>query len=201
MGKESDVFDVINDSGENCVIKFYRIGRTSFRSTRKNRTYVDAATQHQWLAINIGAAQKEAEGLTRASQAGVNVPHFMARDRHAVLMSKIYGIMLNSCRSEEVDDPVTLLKQIFTNMRRAYVKGKMVNGDISEFNILFDGAPWFIDWPQYVTISHPNSKELLQRDISGPTIFFKKRFGVDADNESVLSFVTGKSTRLKVHQI
>ncbi len=31
MGKESDVFNVVNDSGLNSVIKFYRIGRTSFR--------------------------------------------------------------------------------------------------------------------------------------------------------------------------
>ena len=37
MGKESDVFEVINDSGKELVIKFYRIGRTSFRSTRLSK--------------------------------------------------------------------------------------------------------------------------------------------------------------------
>ena len=59
MGKESDVFDVVNDSGVNSVIKFYRIGRTSFRSTRKNRSYVSAANQHQWLAINMGPHRRK----------------------------------------------------------------------------------------------------------------------------------------------
>ena len=46
-----------------------------------------------------------------------------------------------------------------------YTKGTMVNGDVSEYNILFDGEmPWIIDWPQYVTSNHPNAKELLSRD-------------------------------------
>ncbi|MDG6905771.1 MAG: hypothetical protein JRN20_08310 [Nitrososphaerota archaeon] len=201
MGKESDVFDVGNDTGETAVIKFYRIGRTSFRTTRKSRTYVDPASQHQWLSVNIGAAQREAEGLTRASLAGVNVPHFIARDRHAVLMSKIDGVMLNNCKRGDIEDPELLLKNIFRNMKRAYINGEMVNGDISEFNILFDGHPWFIDWPQYVSISHPNSRELLQRDISEPSIFFRKRFKVDTDEKSVLSFVTGNGIDLKIHQI
>ena len=76
----------------------------------------------------------------------------------------------------------------------------MVNGDISEYNILYDGEPWIIDWPQFVPNSHENAKELLQRDISKPATFFKKRFGVETDSESVLSFVTGKSRTLKIFQ-
>ncbi|MGA2875493.1 MAG: RIO1 family regulatory kinase/ATPase [Nitrososphaerales archaeon] len=200
MGKESDVFNVINDSGQNSVIKFYRIGRTSFRSTRKNRTYVSAATQHQWLSINVGAAQKEAEGLTKAAEAGVRVPHFIARDRHAVLMSKVDGMMLFRCKKSDVDDPPKLLKEIFANMKLAYTKAKMVNGDISEYNILYDGEPWIIDWPQFVLDSHANAKELLQRDILKPAAFFKKRFGIETDAESTLSFVTGKSRALKILQ-
>lgn len=198
MGKESDVFDVINDSGETSVIKFYRIGRTSFRSTRKSRTYVNATSQHQWLQINIGAAQKEAEGLTRALDAGVNVPKFIARDRHAVLMSKINGVMLSNCRKSDIDSPQILLKQIFSNMRTTYTVGKMVNGDISEFNILYDGDPWFIDWPQFVPISHPNSKELLERDISKPAVFFAKRFGAEVDLKSAYSYVTGKQNDVRI---
>jgi RIO kinase 2 len=198
MGKESDVFDVQSDSGEMSVVKFYRIGRTSFRSTRKSRTYVNASSQHQWLSINIGAAQKEAEGLTRAIRAGVNVPRFIARDRHAVLMSKIDGIMLNNLRNIDVEDPGLLLNHVFANMKAAYTSGKMVNGDISEFNILYDGEPWIIDWPQYVPISHPNSEELLKRDISKPSVFFRRRFGVNTNEESAFSFVTGKSNEIKI---
>jgi RIO kinase 2 len=200
MGKESDVFDVINDSGVTSVIKFYRIGRTSFRSTRKNRTYVSAATQHQWLSINIGAAQKEAEGLTRAAEAGVRVPHYIARDRHAVLMSKIDGMMLFRCRKTDVDDPAALLKEIFVNMRKAYIMGEMVNGDISEYNILYDGMPWIIDWPQFVPTSHSNAKELLERDITKPSTFFKKKFEIEIATDVAMAYVMGKSNSLKIAQ-
>lgn len=193
MGKESDVFDVVNDSGHNSVIKFYRIGRTSFRSTRRTRTYVNASSQHQWLEINVGAAQKEGGGLTRARRAGVKVPEFIARDRHAVLMSKVDGMMLHHCRTGDIKTPKGLLLEILQNLKAAYTKGKMVNGDVSEFNILFDGeSPWIIDWPQYLPTTHPNARELLTRDIEKPVSFFRKRFGVEADIEKAREYVMGK---------
>lgn len=194
MGKESDVFDCVNDSGQNSVIKFYRIGRTSFRSTRKTRTYVNASSQHQWLAINIGAAQKEAEGLTRAREARVNVPEFIARDRHAVVMSKIDGLMLYRCRAGDIKHPRELLRQILQDLRRTYVKGRMVNGDVSEYNVLFDGElTWIIDWPQYVPRTHPNAIELLERDIGKSTTFFRRKFNVSVDLKNAESYVIGKS--------
>jgi RIO kinase 2 len=202
MGKESDVFEVISESGEESVIKFYRIGRTSFRSTRKTRTYVNPSNQHQWLSINVGAAQKEAEGLTRAKDAGVNVPRFFARNRHAVLMSKIDGVMLFRCKKQDIENPAHLFAEILENIRRAFVRGKMVNGDISEFNILYDGElPWIIDWPQYVSVSHPNASELLRHDVSEPARFFGKKFGVKLNLERAISYVEGKSKKLTKIQI
>lgn len=202
MGKESDVFEVISDAGEESVIKFYRIGRTSFRATRKSRSYVSPANQHQWLSINMGAAQKEAEGLTRASMAGVNVPRFIARDRHAVVMSRIDGMMLFRCTKEEIEKPIILYTEILQNIRKAYVSGKIVNGDVSEYNILFDGTkPWIIDWPQFVSSRHPNAKEQLKHDVSETARFFRRKFEVQVDIEAATSYVMGKTTKLEVFQI
>lgn len=202
MGKESDVFEVISDAGEESVIKFYRIGRTSFRATRKSRSYVSPASQHQWLSINMGAAQKEAEGLTRAAGAGVNVPRFIARDRHTVLMSKVDGMMLFRCTKDDVENPTILLKEILQNVRKAYLKGKIINGDVSEYNILFDGTePWIIDWPQFVSSKHPNAKEQLKRDVSEPSRFFRRKFAVEVDTEAATSYVMGKKKKLEVFQI
>ena len=199
MGKESDVFEVISDSGEESVIKFYRIGRTSFRATRKSRTYVSPANQHQWLAINMGAAQKEAEGLTRAARAGVKVPRFIARERHTVLMSKIDGIMLFRCNRDDIEDPIGLLREILDNVRKAYLRGKIINGDVSEYNILFDGnKSWIIDWPQYVSSRHPNAKELLKHDVSEPARFFRRRFAVNVDLDAATSYAMGEKTKLEI---
>ena len=148
-----------------------------------------------------GAAQKEAEGMTRAAKAGVNVPHFIARDRHAVLMSKIDGLMLYRCPRGDVVEPVDVLKEIFRNMKKAYTKAGIVNGDISEYNILYDGSlPWIIDWPQFVPVSHVNANELLLRDISKTTMFFKKRFGIILETEVAKTYIIGKTRSLKINQ-
>ncbi len=193
MGKESDVFEVVNDSGERAVLKFYRIGRTSFRSTRRSRSYVDAASQHQWLTINVRAAAKEEEGLKRASKAGVNVPSFIARNRHAVLMSEIDGTMLYKCSKEDIDQPEQLLSEIIENMRKSYIEGRIVNGDLSEYNVLYDGTrSWIIDWPQFVTINHRNALEMLRRDVENITSFFRKKFQIPTEEDEALAYITGK---------
>ncbi len=197
MGKESDVFEVINDSGRRSVIKFYRIGRISFRATRLKRSYSDPKSQHQWLAINIDAAQKEAEGLKMALGVGVKTPEFIARDRHAVLMSEVDGAMLHACRRGDVRYPKKLERGILENARKAYLKAGMINGDLSEYNILYDGLdPWIIDWPQFVLKDHPNAKELLVHDVSNITLFFSKRFHVNLDTQKALKYVLGEIDRV-----
>lgn len=201
MGKESDVFEVMSDSGEKAVIKFYRIGRTSFRSTRRNRAYASPENQHQWLTINMSAARREAEGLNLASQAHVNVPKFIAQNRHAVLMSEIDGPMLYRCSPEDIVNPKKLLQAILQNVRKAYTIGKMVNGDVSEYNVLFDGSkPWIIDWPQYVPLNHPNAAELLKRDVGMIVSYFSKKFGVKLDLQDAFQYVSGAIDKIKIVQ-
>ena len=70
MGKESDVYEVINESGRQLVIKFYRIGRISFRSTRRSGSYLNPQNQHQWLAINVGAAANGGARLEASKRRG-----------------------------------------------------------------------------------------------------------------------------------
>ena len=52
IGKEADVFDAISDSGLRYAIKFYRLGRTSFRAARRKRGYSSPIFQHRWLVID-----------------------------------------------------------------------------------------------------------------------------------------------------
>ncbi len=198
MGKESDVFEVVTDSGERAVIKFYRIGRISFRATRLKRSYSKPETQHQWLQINIEAAGKEEEGLLKAFDVGVRTPKFIARDRHAVLMSEIDGVMLHLCRKEDISKPSLLLRQILENANKAYVRAKIINGDLSEYNILYDGEnPWIIDWPQYVSLDHPNAEEILRRDIANTLSYFKRKFDSRVDEIKAVEFVRGTRATLR----
>ncbi len=198
MGKESDVFEVMSDSGRELVIKFYRIGRVSFRATRRSRSYTNPISQHQWLAINIAAAQKESIGLKKASEAGIEVPDLIARDRHAVVMSEIHGKMLFKCTVEDIKKPKQLLRKILDDIRRAY-GADMINGDVSEFNILYDGEkPWIIDWPQFEPVSHANAPEMLKRDIENAGSFFERKFGIKFEIEKAIDFVKGKKKRVVI---
>lgn len=40
MGKESDIFEVMNDEGEVFALKLHRLGRTSFRAVKSKRDYL-----------------------------------------------------------------------------------------------------------------------------------------------------------------
>ncbi len=197
MGKESDVFETISEAGTRSVIKFYRIGRISFRATRIKRSYSISQSQHQWLAINIHAAEKEAEGLKLARNAGVKTPDLLARDRHAVLMGEVEGVMLHVCHKEDVEDPRRLCYEILENARKAYTKAGIINGDLSEYNILYDGSdPWVIDWPQYVKKDHPNAEEILSHDVENILKFFRKKFDLRLNETSALKYVRGETDRL-----
>jgi RIO kinase 2 len=198
MGKESDVYEVISESGRQMVIKFYRIGRISFRSTRRMRAYTSPQNQHQWLEINIATTEREAEGLKRASEASIDVPELITRDRHAVLMSEIQGSMLYKVDPDDIKNPKKLLRAILQDVRKAY-SADMINGDISEFNIMFDGErPWIIDWPQFVSLTHVNASEMLQRDIRNSISYFERKFGLKLSRENVLKYVKGEKSRLEI---
>ncbi len=77
-------------------------------------------------------------------------------------------------------------------VRDAYTKAGMINGDLSEYNILTDGATvWLIDWPQWVGTDHPNAKELMKRDVGAVEKFFERSYGLSADTDALVAYVTG----------
>jgi len=200
MGKESDVIEAINDFGEEYAIKFYRIGRISFRAIRKKRRYASTLAGHRWLIVNTQVAKKEYDALKKLYPIGVSVPEAIARERHAVLMRKVEGLMLSDITT--LNSPAKVLHDIIDNVRLAYTSGGMVNSDLSEYNVLCDGEKvWIIDWPQYVDKNHPNSSILLDRDLLNILKFFKKRFKVECKLESASFYVRGWSDKLEILKV
>ncbi len=197
MGKESDVIEAINDFGEEYAIKFYRIGRISFRAIRKKRKYSSTLAGHRWLTVNIQVAKKEYDALKKLYPIGVSVPEVIAKERHAVLMRKIDGLMLSDIKT--LDSPVKVLHDIMDNLKLAYTSGGIVNSDLSEYNVLYDRVKvWIIDWPQYVDKNHPNASILLDRDLLNILKFFKRRFKVECKLELASFYVRGWSDRLEI---
>jgi RIO kinase 2 len=190
VGKESDVYEAVTEAGVEYALKFYRIGRTSFRDVKRKRGYLSEESQHHWILMDIRAAKTEFNALRKLRDHGVSVPQVIAQERHAILMSKIEGVMLIDV--SELDDPEGVLLKILENIRLAYLKGRVINSDLSEYNVIFDGKDvWLIDWPQAVDSSHVNSAQLLDRDTLNILKFFKRRFRLDYNLEAASFYVRG----------
>ncbi|MEM1589962.1 MAG: RIO1 family regulatory kinase/ATPase, partial [Candidatus Bathyarchaeia archaeon] len=193
VGKEADVYDALTPSGERIAIKFHRLGRISFRQTRRKRDWTREDVN--WLLRSRKAAEKEYQALTLVYPEGVAVPKPISQNRHAIAMSAIEGAELAQCR--EIPNPRKVLLEILSNVRKAYLKAGVIHADLSEYNIILkpDTHILIIDWPQYVTKEHPNAQQLLKRDIENVIAFFKRKHLLEANLDKALAYVTGKGRK------
>lgn len=67
----------------------------------------------------------------------------------------------------------------------------LVHGDFNEFNLLcYEGTTEVvvIDFPQMVSVDHPNAKEMFERDLFGLKRWFERRWGWVVDEKTVPSW-------------
>jgi len=187
VGKESDVFDAFTPAQKILAIKFFRIGRTSFRDVKRKRSF--SSQLHHWLLVNISAAKREFNALNILHKSGVMVPTPYALAKHAIVMERIQGSRLIHC--DELKDPRHTLESVLDNVRLA-LKVDLISADLSEYNVLYDGSDvWIIDWPQSISVKHPNADTLLKRDIQNMLKFFKRKYGLKYELTDALNYVRG----------
>jgi len=190
VGKEADVYTALTPMDETVAVKFHRLGRISFRQTRRKRGYM--REHSSWLFQSHLAAEKEFQTLQLVYKHKVSVPKPLSYNRHAIVMGIIEGGELSKWR--KIVNPKRVLKEILRNIRKAYLKAHVIHGDLSEYNIILQSNMHvlIIDWPQYVQADHLNATELLQRDIQNVLTFFNRRFDVKAEIQLAYDYVTGK---------
>lgn len=186
VGKESDVFEVFTPDQQSLAIKFFRMGRTSFRDVARKRAF---GKLHHWLLVNMQAAKREFHVLKVLKEAGVKVPEPVALAKHAITMQLVEGPRLVHC--EAFDNPRAVLEETLENVRLAYRAG-IISGDLSEYNVLYDGSGiWIIDWPQSVGRKHPNASMLLKRDLENLLNFFRRKYALKYELADAMEYVTG----------
>lgn len=190
IGKESDVFEAVTPGDVKVAVKFHRLGRTSFRDTRRKREYVADRRHISWLYQSRLAAEAEYRALKSMQEAGVSVPEPIDQNRHVIVMQFIQGTKLSDIIS--LEEPRLFLDDILEDVRLAYKAG-VIHTDLSEYNILVDGDGeiWVIDWPQYTSTDHPNAEELLERDVGNVVYYFQRKHGLEYDPEQALNHVRG----------
>jgi RIO kinase 2 len=195
VGKEADVYDALSPTGKRIAVKFHRLGRTSFRQTRRKRGYI---REHStWLFQSHLAAEKEFQAMELAYENGISVPEPLSQNRHVIAMGIIDGAQLS--KYKDIGNPKIVLKEILRNIRKAYLKAHLIHSDLSEYNIILkpDGHLLIIDWPQAVKTDHANAKELLKRDVNNVLIFFSRKFNLELPLTEASEYVVGDVRSLK----
>lgn len=191
VGKESDVYAGDSEGGGKLVLKFHRLGRTSFRQIKRFRTWVGSRRHLTWLYESRLSAHAEYKALTLAFNGGLRVPTPITVNRHTVVMRYIDGAQLSEINN--IEEPEEIFWLVIDDAKKAYVDVGIVHGDLSEYNILInldDNKPYIIDWPQWIPRNSPGALETLSRDITNIARFFMKKFGIDVDVNQVISYVT-----------
>jgi RIO-like serine/threonine protein kinase len=194
-GKESDVYEALTEEGTVYALKLYKIGRISFTSIRKKRVR-ESAEFRSWMTANYDAARREYHALRKLEGLAPTFPKAIAYSRSTVLLQELSGVRLS--QRPFLEDPESALRTVIESMRTAYMRANLVNADLSEYNILTDGASvWLIDWPQAVDAGHPNGSELLMHDVKAVAAFFRRAYELDSDPAKVFEYVSGRSTSLE----
>ncbi|MCS7136569.1 MAG: RIO1 family regulatory kinase/ATPase [Nitrososphaerota archaeon] len=195
MGKEADVYEAISQEGKRLAVKFFRIGRPSFKKYERVRESLIRA--HNYLEASIRAARMEFKALLMLV-GKVPVPAPVYRTRHVVVTELFEGDELASISKLENAEEVLL--KIIDAIRSAYDAG-VVHRDLSVYNVLVktDGSIVLIDWPQWVKRNHPQAPIYLERDIKNILSFFARKWNVrniPIEYEKIIREITGKSINI-----
>jgi RIO kinase 2 len=207
VGKESDIHVVASSGGRRLVLKIHRLGRISFRTVKANRDYLRKGSSGSWMYMSRLAAMKEYHFMCALRDAGFPVPEPVGWNRHTVVMELIDAFPLRQI--SKIPDPPSLYAQLIALILR-FAKFGLIHGDFNEFNILVEelgksgktiaqededeseGAPKtedkdivlnpiVIDFPQTLSISHPNAEFYFDRDVNCIKTFFQRRFHFTSD--------------------
>lgn len=106
---------------------------------------------------------------------GFPIPQPIDHNRHCIVMELIDAFPLRQIT--EVADPGKLYSNLMNLIVKLASYG-LIHGDFNEFNILIreNGDVVLIDFPQMVSIDHPNAEYYFNRDVECIRVFFKRRF-------------------------
>ncbi len=194
LGKEANVFSASTDNDGFVAVKIYRLENKSFN---KMFTYISQDARYLDLKgdkrrIIFAWTQREYRNLLKAREY-IRVPTPLSFKDHVLVTEFIGddGVAAPQLKDVNLEDPEVFFEKILFMVRKLFLEGKLVHGDLSGFNILvYRQEPVFIDFSQSTATDSPQAGELLKRDLEVLCSFFKKQ-GVKRDPEELYNqFVT-----------
>ena len=191
-GKEANVYKINNKEGE-AALKIFRTSTSTFGAFLE---YIDGDRRFQKIdrskrGIIYTWSRKEHLNLVTMFDEGLNVPEPGTFFRNLLMMEYIEyeGKPAPQIKILDADKEewIEMWHTVLDFVKKLFMNCKLVHADLSEYNILYNGEPVFIDVGQSVHIEHPNAPHLLQRDLNVISKFFKKKGlkGIDEDATSL----------------
>ena len=143
-GKESDIYLASSPTGRQVVLKFHRLGRTSFRNVRKKRDYFNNQKQkdrtNNWLFLSKLSATKEYAFMKALHDVKYSVPQPIYYNRHVICMNLIRGIPLYQVHGKQLSVEVArdIYEQSITLISKLAIQHGLIHCDFNEYNLLVD---------------------------------------------------------------
>ncbi len=180
-GKESRIYWGKSFNNENLAVKIYLTTSSEFRKGMIK--YLAGDPRFKEIPKSTRKlismwARKEFKNLKLMYNVGVKVPKPISQHENVLIMEFIGDDGMRAPLLKEVELGLNEYEDIFykviNDVRKIYKYAGLVHGDLSEYNIMvFKGSPYIIDVSQSVKVAHPNSYDLLLRDISNIVNFFR----------------------------
>lgn len=189
VGKESKVYYALNGKEEEIVLKFHRVGYSSFLHVKKKRRYTANKHHISELYSSRLSAETEYGWLEVANNVKLNVPKLYGKNRHVIAMELIDGIDLH--RLSKLPNPKSTFQEVLDFIYDSWNLGKFVHGDLSEHNIIMthEEKAIIIDFPQAVGRDMVEAVELLERDVKNVLTYFDRKHGIKIDESEFINTI------------
>lgn len=181
VGKESNIYTVVDEQETPLCLKLHRLGRVCFRNVKEKRDYHGKRHKMSWLYLSRISATREFAYMKALYDRDFPVPKPIDFNRHCVIMELVDGYPLtNVCEVGNVEALYDDLMNLIVRLGNCGV----IHGDFNEFNVMIteqDQKPILIDFPQMVSTSHPNAEMYFDRDVQGVRELFRKKFGYESE--------------------
>jgi len=176
-GKESVILSGLTPEKKWVAVKVYRTEACDFKKMWK---YLIGDPRFKGLkkrkrTIVSLWCRREFKNLKIASKAGINCPEPITCQENILIMGLIGEDGIPAPRLIDVilEDALPVYEDVIRDLKKL-TKSGIVHGDLSAYNILLWGRPYFIDFSHGTTVDSQMALELLKRDVKNINSYFSK---------------------------
>lgn len=178
-GKESLILSAKDKNNHWLAVKVYKTLHCDFKS-RWNILALDPrfkALKKERRNVVYNWCKREFRNLKIAFNNNVSCPKPIVFRENVLVMSFIGENGIPAPRLIDIKLSKEELKYVYDFVLKEIeklLKGKLIHGDLSAFNLLIHECPYLIDFSQAVTLDHPLANDFLRRDIENINSYFEK---------------------------